>query len=80
MTSPQPRRTRRRTAPAGSLPRPAAGDGSALATRTAAPRPTTHHREHHVMDDFRYVRRDLVMVTAVGGICLAFVVGVSFFI
>lgn len=79
MTSPQPRRTRRRTAPATSLPRPVAGEGSALsATHTATVRPGGRTREHHVMDDFTYVRKDLATVAVVGSICLGLVVAVSF--
>ena len=47
MTTRQPRRTRRRQAPATTLPRPLpSGESEAASSR--APRHTTGHRTHHV--------------------------------
>lgn len=76
----QPRRTRRRTATPGStLPRPVASDGLALRSAAAAPpRPSTRTREHHVEEDFSYVRKDLGLVAVVAAITMAFVVVLSF--
>ncbi len=80
MTAPQqPRRTRRRAAPAASLPRPSASQESLRATSTAARR-TLGHREHHVTTDYRYVISDLATVAVVGAVAVAFIVGMSFFL
>jgi hypothetical protein len=83
MTARQPRRTRRNT-PAAALPRPVAEAESAVpelaaaatrrATRAAGP------REHHVTNDYRYVRTDLLTVAAVGIIVIAFVAVMSFIV
>jgi hypothetical protein len=80
MTARQPRRTRRRAAPAASLPRPVAGaevqqDGRAPQRRTAT---NLHHREHHVTKDYSHVTRDLITVTVFGTAVLAFIVAMSF--
>jgi hypothetical protein len=87
MTAPQPRRTRRRSVPAASLPRPAAMDGvtrepetAAAGVATRAPRRGPVVRPHHVTNDYRYVRTDLALVAAVGVVVVAFVVGMSFVI
>jgi hypothetical protein len=83
MATRQPRRTRRRTPPATSLPRPAAtADGAAApamrsSARRAAP---AHHRTHHVTTDYRYVRKDLTSIAVIGGISLAFIVGTAIYI
>jgi hypothetical protein len=80
MTARQPRRTRRRTPPAQSLPRPVGGGdlngASPDSARTA--RRATGHREHHVTQDYSYIHKDLITVAAVGAIVLAFVVALSF--
>jgi len=90
MTARKPRR-QRRIAPS-SLPRPASNDAAAVVRAPAgdAPTPTpartaaasTHRRaaaprEHHVTNDYGYVKRDLVLVAGVGAIVLAFIVGMS---
>lgn len=91
MTARQPRRTRRRLAPANSLPRPVATSGAATAeaddevsaSRATAEHPLVrryevHHREHHVTKDYSYVHRDLLTVVGFGAIVIAFIVGMSF--
>jgi hypothetical protein len=86
MTARQPRRTRRRTTPASTLPRPLPVSGStdtaetatAPATRPTARRGPAQPRAHHVENDYRYVRTDLLTVAAVGAVVIAFVVGMSF--
>ncbi|MGB4862908.1 MAG: hypothetical protein WBO97_10640 [Tepidiformaceae bacterium] len=88
MTSPQPRRTRRRAAPAASLPRPVAGTGgNALNTAAQAPRSTptastatAHHRQHHVTKDYSYVHKDLILVSIFSVAVLAFIVAMSFIV
>lgn len=88
MTSPQPRRTRRRAAPASSLPRPVAGaGGNALNTAAPAPRSTattpaatTRHRQHHVTKDYSYVHKDLILVSIFSVAVLAFIVAMSFIV
>jgi hypothetical protein len=81
MTSPQPRRTRRRSAPTTSLPRPVAGAGG-NALKSAAPAPRTAaggpHRQHHVTKDYGYVHKDLLMVTIFGTAVIGFIVAMSF--
>ncbi|MGE3075679.1 MAG: hypothetical protein AB7N24_18335 [Dehalococcoidia bacterium] len=82
MTSPQPRRTRRRAAPATSLPRPVSGSGgNALKTAGTAPVSTAtgaHHRQHHVTKDYSYVHRDLITVAVIGTAVVGFIVAMSF--
>lgn len=80
MTARQPRRARRRAAPATSLPRPTpagleSGPPESAAARAAAAR---HHREHHVTKDYSHVHRDLLTVLAIGVVVIAFIVGMSF--
>jgi hypothetical protein len=82
MTARQPRRTRRRIAPATALPRPVSGDAEAnesaesrSARRNAA---MLHHRAHHVTKDYSHVHRDLITVTVVGLAVIGFIVGMSF--
>jgi hypothetical protein len=82
MATRQPRRTRRRVAPATSLPRPTA-DEAAVATATpsrARRAPGAHHRAHHVTTDYRYVRKDLTAIAVIGSISLAFIVGMAVYI
>lgn len=82
MTARSPRKPRRRVAPAAALPRPAAGDGPAVAPEAAraaaALHRTTAAREHHVEKDYSYVRKDLLLVAAVGTITAGFIIGMSF--
>ncbi|MGH2633700.1 MAG: hypothetical protein ACRDG3_09850 [Tepidiformaceae bacterium] len=91
MTARQPRRTRRRLAPANSLPRPVAASGTGTAEvdeeraapRAAAEHPLVrryevHHREHHVTKDYSYVHRDLLTVVAFGAVVVAFIIAMSF--
>ncbi|MBI5947582.1 MAG: hypothetical protein HY875_05560 [Chloroflexi bacterium] len=79
MTARQPRRTRRRAAPPTALPRPSASlDSPAAASRVS--RRSLGHREHHVTTDYRYVINDLMTVAVVGGVAVAFIVGMSFFL
>lgn len=83
MATRQPRRTRRRTAPATSLPRPKANEDAALAGATtprSARRTAGHHRTHHVTTDYRYVRKDLTAIAVIGGIALAFIFGMAVYI
>lgn len=82
MSARRPRRQRRRPRErASTLPRP---DASAPAPPPPAPaaaaparapsRPAPRERvEHHVAADYRYVRRDLVVVGVVSAVTLAFV-------
>lgn len=80
MTARQPRRTRRRVAPASSLPRPVAGlDASQQDQRSQAIRrgPNLHHREHHVTKDYSHVTRDLITVSIVGTAVLGFILAMS---
>jgi hypothetical protein len=79
MTARQPRRTRRRAAPANSLPRPIPGtETSTSLDRGRAARAAPHHREHHVKTDYSYVRKDIVAITAIASVVMAFVVATSF--
>ena len=89
MTARKPRRARR-VAPS-SLPRPTAGDGAARRDATvAAPAATPQAalsqsaqrrsaapRQHHVTTDYSYVKRDLLLVAAVGAVVLGFIVAMS---
>ncbi len=88
MTARQPRRTRRRSSPGTTLPRPvsapfaadeaaeAVREGPSSAVRT--PRRPTHRREHHVTTDYGHVHRDLLTVLVIGLLVLGFIVGMSF--
>lgn len=81
MTARQPRRTRRRVAPASSLPRPLTGmDDAALESRSQAVRRSSalHHREHHVTKDYSHIHKDLITIAVVGTVVLGFIVGMSF--
>lgn len=85
MTARQPRRDRRRSSPVSALPRPVASpDGdqpvTPAAARAAARRTTVHHRQHHVTRDYSYVHKDLLTVSVVGGVVIAFIVAMSFVI
>ena len=82
MTARQPRRTRRRNVPATSLPRPSGGDENEELRRSTSTvtRSAVSHREHHVMKDYSYIRRDLFTVAGVGILVIAFIVGMSFVI
>lgn len=84
MTSPQPRRTRRRSAPAASLPRPVAGTGgNALNTAGTAPvssGTSSRHRQHHVTKDYGYVHRDLITVAVIGTVVVAFIFAMSYIV
>jgi len=82
MTARQPRRARRRVAPAGSLPRPVTNvddsdesDHSRTVRRNAA---LLHHREHHVTKDYSHVHRDLLTVAVVGTVVMGFIVLMNF--
>ena len=79
MATRQPLRTRRRTAPAASLPRPVPTDGAA-ATSTRPTRQASGHRTHHVTTDYHYVRKDLYTIVGVGAVCMAFIVGMALYI
>ena len=79
MTARQPRRARRRIAPASSLPRPlTAEDSAAGRTQARGAAPSLHHRTHHVTKDYSHVHKDLVTVAVVGAAVIAFIVGMSF--
>ena len=79
MTARQPRRTRRRVAPATALPRPlVADDAGAAASRTNRRASTLRHREHHIARDYSHVHKDLVTVSIVGTVILGFIVAMSF--
>lgn len=78
MTARQPRRTRRRAAPASTLPRPTP-EANAGPERSRTARSGVHHREHHVSTDYGYVRRDLVAVTVFASVVTALVVAVAIF-
>ena len=82
MTARQPRRTRRRAAPASSLPRPVASpseDGESEHSRTVRRNAATlHHREHHVTRDYSHVHKDLITVAIVGAGVIGFIVAMSF--
>ena len=82
MTARQPRRTRRRVAPAAALPRPATGmDEATQAERSRAIRRganTLHHREHHVTKDYSHIMKDLKTVVAVGVVVFGFIGAMSF--
>lgn len=80
MTARQPRRTRRRAAPAASLPRPVGGlDAAQQDQRSQSIRrgPNLRHREHHVTKDYSHVTKDLVTVSIVGTIVLGFILAMS---
>ena len=80
MSARRPRRQRRRPRErASTLPRPVADESAPAPVAAPAParapsRPAPRERvEHHVAADYRYVRRDLVVVGVVSAITLAFV-------
>lgn len=80
MTARQPRRTRRRIAPASSLPRPLSAEDTAAGRTQArgAVAPTLHHRTHHVTKDYSHVHKDLITVAVVGTVVVGFIVAMSF--
>ena len=92
MTARQPRRTRRRSAPATTLPRPSAVtsdaedvlEASSPVAAAAAARSTRRtqfrRREHHVEKDYSYVHKDLLTVLGIGVVCVGFIIGMSFFV
>lgn len=89
MTARQPRRTRRRAAPATTLPRPSASPAdetdAAEATEVQSSarrsgRRQFRHREHHVVKDYSYVHKDLLLVLGIGVVCIGFIIGMSFFV
>lgn len=41
-------------------------------------RSSARTREHHVQEDFGYVRKDLALVAAVGAVSMGFVIVMSF--
>lgn len=47
---------------------------------SAAQRIPSGSREHHVTADYSYVSRDLMAVTAISVVTLAFIVAMSFFL
>ncbi len=55
---------------------------TAIAPATAASRTSGarhgHPRDHHVTNDYSYVRKDLFTVAAIGVVVVAFIVGMSF--
>ena len=74
MSSRRPRRQRRRPRErASTLPRPAVGGAARTQGQPVAPPSPSQRPEHHVATDYRYVRRDLVVVGVVSAITLAFV-------
>ena len=84
MTARQPRRTRRRIAPAAALPRPVTGDSEAgesddsrTVRRNAA---MLHHRQHHVTKDYSHVHKDLIAITVLATVVIGFIVGMSFLV
>lgn len=87
MTARQPRRARRRT-PSAPLARPSmaqpAGleDGADAADESARPaatrRRTPSRRTHHVTTDYSYVHKDLLTVSVISVLILAFIVATSF--
>jgi len=82
MTARQPRRTRRRAAPATTLPRPLEAMPDVVnAEPRAATRPSAGRgREHHVTNDYSYIHKDLLTVSAVGVVVVAFIIGMSFLV
>lgn len=81
MTARQPRRTRRRVAPAAALPRPLTGGDTEAQTersRTVRRGAPAHHREHHVTKDYSHVRKDLLTIAGVGAAVIGFIIAMSF--
>ncbi|MEO8539347.1 MAG: hypothetical protein ABI577_06360 [bacterium] len=79
MTARQPRRTRRRMAPASSLPRPlTAEDTAAGRTEVRGAAPLLHHRTHHVTKDYSYIHKDLLTVAVLGTGVIGFIIAMSF--
>ncbi len=79
MTSPQPRRTRRRAVPGPTLPRPGSVTAGA-GTGGSTARSISSHRTHHVTTDYSYIHKDLIAAAAVGVVVIAFIVGMSFLV
>ena len=81
MATRRPQRTRRRTAPATSLPRPTATEptGAPVNVGRGAVR-ASRHRAHHVTTDYHYVRKDLLSIVVLGGVCAGFIVGMALYI
>ncbi len=74
MSSRRPRRQRRRPRErVSTLPRPVAGAAATAPGQPVVPPSPSQRPDHHVVTDYRYVRRDLVAVGVVGGLTLAFV-------
>ncbi len=80
MSSRRPRRQRRRRDRASTLPRPGATPTPQPAGATPARISAQTPPEHHVATDYRYVRRDLVVVAGVSVITLAFVLAMAFIV
>lgn len=82
MTSRQPRRERPRDLPAESLPRlHPAEERERRRILRASGRSTGERRpaiEHHVVSDYRYVRKDLMAIVVVTAVSMAFIVTMSF--
>lgn len=81
MTARPPRRTRRRVAPAASLPRPTGGEtgtsGAKARESDTRATPGSRIQVHHVTTDYSYVRTDLLTVAGVTAVTLAFIIGMS---
>jgi hypothetical protein len=75
-----PAATRRRNAPAATLPRPGTAPeaSGAAAPPSQSARRATGHREHHVTQDYSYVHKDLITVAFVGAVVIAFIIAMSF--
>ena len=79
MTARNPRRTRRRSIPGSSLPRPVRSEeGADDQSPQRSVRHASGHREHHVTVDYSYVQKDLITVAIVGAVAIAFIIGMSF--
>ncbi|HJP41221.1 MAG TPA: hypothetical protein QGF35_05895 [Dehalococcoidia bacterium] len=82
MSRRQPRRSRRRVAPAPSLPRPTGSETgvSSAPERNTETETEARGRAHHVTTDYRYVRTDLIGIVAVGAVAFGFVIAMAFLI
>ncbi len=82
MTARQSRRSQRRKAPADSLPRIGKGTSArgVKATTQAAETAYSSQREHRVSTDYRYVRREMAIIGAVGVATFGFIVVMSFIV
>lgn len=80
MTSRRPSRARRRRVPAPSLPRPSGAEvGADQSVRRDRTAPVDDRiRVHHVTADYRYVKTDLLTITAVSAVTLGFIVAISY--